>query len=132
MFLINKNDKLVINKISIKYNKYHNIYNLFYKLNYIKCNSISININITNFIKYNNLYYLEINDFETLKLLYKIETHLKKYILFFSIILYKNNKKYIICNNIYNKDIVNMSNLNISIKKIINKKYSYVPIIYIL
>ena len=62
MYLINKNDKLIIDKIYIKYNRVYNIYNLYYSTNYIKCNSISLNIKFKNYIKTGHLYYIIITD----------------------------------------------------------------------
>ena len=50
MYLINKNDELIIDKIYIKYNRNYNIYNLCYSTNYIKCNGISLNIKFNNYI----------------------------------------------------------------------------------
>jgi len=132
MYLINKNDKLNIVKLYIRYNKYYNFYNLCYSTKYIKCNSISLNIKFKNYIKNGYLYHLVIEDYDTLKLLYEIESHIQKYINLFNIIRNEKKIKYIICNNIYNKDLRNMENINIVIKNIKFINYNYVPIINII
>ena len=70
MYLINKNDKLIIDKIYIKHNRVYNIYNLYYSTNYIKCNGISLNIKFKNYVKIGYLYRIIIDDINILKLLY--------------------------------------------------------------
>lgn len=132
MYLINKNDKLVIDKIYTKYNQTYNIYHLYYFTNYIKCNGISLNIKFNNYIKTGYLYRIIINDDTILKLLYDIQIHIQKYVNLFQIIRNEKNIKYIICNNIYNKDLRNLENINIYIKNIKFINYNYVPIINII
>ena len=132
MYLINKNDKLIIEKIYIKYNQTYNIYNLYYSTNYIKCNGISLNIKFNNYIKFGYLYHIIIDDNNILKLLYNIQIHIQKYVNLFQIIRNEKNMKYIICNNIYNKDLKNLENINIYIKNIKFINYNYVPIINII
>ena len=132
MYLINKNDELIIDKIYTKYNRNYNIYNLCYSTNYIKCNGISLNIKFKNYIKTGYLYYIVVDDDKILKLLYNIQTHIQKYVNLFQIIRNEKNIKYIICNNIYNKDLRNLENINIYIKNIKFINYNYVPIINII
>ena len=132
MYLINKNDKLIIEKIYIKYNKTYNIYNLYYFTNYIKCNGISLNLKFKNYIKIGYLYHIIIDDNNILKLLYDIQSYIQKYINLFQIIRNEKNIKYIICNNIYDKDLRNLENINIYIKNIKFINYNYVPIINII
>ena len=132
MYLINKNDKLIIEKIYIKYNRVYNIYNLCYTTNYIKCNGISLNIKFNNYIKTGYLYRIIVTDDKILKLLYDIQTHIQKYVNLFQIIRNEKSIKYIICNNIYNKDLRNLENINIYIKNIKFINYNYVPIINII
>ena len=132
MYLINKNDKLIIEKIYIKYNRVYNIYNLCYTTNYIKCNGISLNIKFNNYIKTGYLYRIIVTDDKILKLLYDIQTHIQKYVNLFQIIRNEKSIKYIICNNIYNKDLRNTENINIYIKNIKFINYNYVPIINII
>jgi len=132
MYLIYKNDKLIIDNIYIKYNHTYNIYNLCYFTNYIKCNGISLNIKFNNYIKTGYLYHIIINDNNILKLLYDIQTHIQKYINLFQIVRNEKTIKYIICNNIYNKDLRNLENINIYIKNIKFINYNYVPIINII
>ena len=107
MYLINKNDKLIIEKIYIKHNKTYTIYNLYYSTNYIKCNGISLNIKFKNYVKIGYLYRIIITDDKILKLLYDIQTHIQKYVNLFQLVRNEKNIKYIICNNIYNKDLRN-------------------------
>lgn len=132
MHLINKNDKLIIDKIYIKYNRNYNIYNLYYSTNYIKCNGISLNIKFNNYIKTGYLYHIVVDDDKILKLLYDIQIHIQKYVNLFQIIRNEKNIKYIICNNIYNKDLRNLENIDIYIKNIKFINYNYVPIINII
>lgn len=132
MYLINKNDKLIIDNIYIKYNKTYNIYNLYYFTNYIKCNGISFNIKFNNYIKTGYLYRIVITDDKILKLLYDIQIHIQKYVNLFQIIRNEKSIKYIICNNIYNKDLRNLENISINIKNIKFINYNYVPIINII
>ena len=66
MYLINKNDKLIIDKIYIKHNRVYNIYNLYYSTNYIKCNGISLNIKFKNYVKIGYLYRIIIDDINIL------------------------------------------------------------------
>lgn len=132
MYLINKNDKLIIEKIYIKYNQVYNIYNLYYSTNYIKCNGISLNIKFKNYIKFGYLYHIIIDDNNILKLLYDIQTFIQKYVNLFQIVRNEKNIKYIICNNIYNKDLRNLENIDIYIKNIKFINYNYVPIINII
>ena len=132
MYLINKNDKLIVDKIYIKYNRVYNIYNLYYSTNYIKCNGISLNIKFNNYFKTGYLYRIIVTDDKILKILYDIQTHIQKYINLFQIIRNEKNIKYIICNNIYNKDLRKLKNINIYIKNIKFINYNYVPIINII
>ena len=132
MYLINKNDKLILDKIYIKYNTVYNIYNLCYSTNYIKCNGISFNIKFNNYIKSGYLYRIVITDDKILKLLYDIQIHIQKYVNLFQIIRNEKSIKYIICNNIYNKDLRNLENISIYIKNIKFINYNYVPIINII
>jgi hypothetical protein len=132
MYLINKNDKIVIDKIYIKYNIKYNIYNLYYSTPYIKCNGISLNLKFKNYIKNNNLYHIIIEDDKTLKSLHNIQTYIQKYVNLFYLLRNTKNIKYIICNNIYNKDLRNKENINIYIKNIKFINYNYVPIINII
>lgn len=132
MYLINKNDKLIIDKIYIKYNIKYNIYNLYYSTPYIKSNGISLNIKFKNYIKNNNLYHIVIEDDKTFKILYDIQTYIQKYVNSFHLVRDTKNIKYIICNNIYNKDLRNKENINIYIKNIKFINYNYVPIINII
>lgn len=132
MYLINKNDKLIIDKIYIKYNHTYNIYNLCYFTNYIKCNGISLNIKFNNYIKTGYLYHIIITDDKILKLLYDIQIHIQKHVNLFQIIRNEKSIKYIICNNIYNRDLRNLENISIYIKNIKFINYNYVPIINII
>lgn len=132
MYLLNKNEKININKIHIKYNKIYNIYNLYYTTNYIKCNGICITIKFKTYIKIGYLYYIIIDDDNILKLLFNIESYIQKYIKFFNIIHYKNNDKYIICNNINNKNLKNIKEINIYLKNIKYINYNYIPKINII
>ena len=65
MYLLNIKKKLIIDKIHIKYNKIYNLYNIYYKTDYIKCIGISIDIKIKKYKKINHLYYIIIDDLET-------------------------------------------------------------------
>jgi len=132
MYLINKNDELIIDKIYIKYNRNYNIYNLCYSTNYIKCNGISLNIKFNNYIKTGYLYHIVLTDDKILKLLYDIQTHIQKYVNLFQLVRNEKTIKYIICNNIYNKDLRNLENIDIYIKNIKFINYNYVPIINII
>lgn len=132
MYLINKNDKIILDKIYIKYNIKYNIYNLYYSTPYIKCNGISLNLKFKNYIKNNNLYHIIIEDDKTLKSLHNIQTYIQKYVNLFYLLRNTKNIKYIICNNIYNKDLRNKENINIYIKNIKFINYNYVPIINII
>ena len=132
MYLINKNDKLIIDKIYIYYNKIYKIYNINYNLLYIKCNGICFNIKFKNYVKIGYLYRIIIDDDNILKLLYDIQIHIQKFINLFQIIRYEKNIKYIVCNNIYNKDLRNLENIDIYIKNIKFINYNYVPIINII
>ena len=132
MYLINKNDELVIDKIYIKYNRNYNIYNLCYSTNYIKCNGISLNIKFNNYIKTGYLYRIIITDDKILNLLYNIQSHIQKYVNLFQLVRNEKTIKYIICNNIYDKDLRNLENINIYIKNIKFINYNYVPIINII
>lgn len=132
MHLINKNDKIILDKIYIKYNIKYNIYNLYYSTPYIKCNGISLNLKFKNYIKNNNLYHIIIEDDKTLKSLHNIQTYIQKYVNLFYLLRNTKNIKYIICNNIYNKDLRNLENINIYIKNIKFINYNYVPIINII
>jgi len=132
MYLVNKNDNLIIEKIYIKYNHTYNIYNLCYFTNYIKCNGISLNIKFKNYVKIGYLYRIIIDDNNILKLLYDIQIHIQKYVNLFQVIRNEKSIKYIICNNIYDKDLRNLENINIYIKNIKFINYNYVPIINII
>jgi hypothetical protein len=132
MYLLNKKEKLIIDKIHIKYNKIYNLYNIFYKTEYIKCIGISIDIKIKKYKKINHLYYINIDDLETLKILYDIEKYIQNFVNLFNIIRYDKKEKYIICNSIDNKNLTNVENITIYMKNIKYKNYNYVPIFYIL
>ena len=132
MYLLNKKDRLIIDKIHIKYNKIYNIYNIYYKTEYIKCIGISIDIKIKKYKKIDYLYYIIIDDLETLKILYNIEKYIQNSINLFNIIRYEKKEKYIICNSIEYKNLENVENITIYIKNIKYKNHNYVPIFYIL
>ena len=125
--LINNLNK---SKIDIKYNAYKNIYKIYYENEYIKLIGITIEIKIDNYKKYNNLYYLFIDDIETLKILNNIESVFQQNI---SCNLFKNkskHQKYIICNSETN--INDNKNINIHISKLKYIYNNYVPIINII
>ena len=108
MYLINKNDKLIIEKIYIKYNQTYNIYNLYYSTNYIKCNGISLNIKFNNYIKFGYLYHIIIDDNNILKLLYNIQIHIQKYVNLFQIIRNEKNidESHVSFNSLVDKETI--------------------------
>jgi len=125
--LINNLNK---SNIDIRYNSYDNIYKIYYEIKYIKLIGITINIKIDHYKKYHNLYYLFIDDIETLKILNNIQSVFQKNI---SCNLFKNknkHQKYIICNS--EKEIDDNDNINIHISKLKYIYNNYVPIINII
>lgn len=126
--LINNLNKSMID---IRYNSYNNIYKIYYETEYIKLIGITININIDHYKKYNNLYYLFIEDIETLEILKNIENVFQKNI---SCNLFRNkskHEKYIICNSETDMNDIN-DNINIHISKLKYIYNNYVPIINII
>mgnify|MGYP006138618987 FL=1 len=115
--------------IFIKYSKLYNYYKLYYNCEYIKLNGIIINIKINNYKRYNNLYYVYLNDPESIKNIYNIECLIMKNIPT-NILRTENNKKYIICNSLY--DINDKKEININISKLKYINNILVPIINII
>lgn len=132
MYLLNKKDRLIIDNILIKYNKIYNLYNIYYKTDYIKCIGISIDIKIKKYKKINHLYYIIIDDLESLKILYTIEKYIQNYVNLFNLIRHEKKENYIICNSIEYKNLDNLKNITIYMKNIKYKNHNYVPIFYIL
>ena len=115
--------------IFIKYSKLYNYYKLYYYCEYIKLNGIIINIKIKNYKRYNNLYYVYLNDPESIKKIYNIECLIMKNIPT-NILRTENNKNYIICNSLY--DINDKKEININISKLKYINNILVPIINII
>ena len=131
MYLVLKNNKLNTKNIVISYKKKYNNYIVNYKEKYLKINGIALNIDYNKYTIINNLYYIFINNKETLDLLHNIEHQIQKYIIFFYILRKNKNETYIICNNYKNINI-NNNNININIKNIKYLNNNYVPIINII
>ena len=130
MYALLKNN-IDINNIIYYYNIQYNFYKIYYDLKYIKLLGITLNIKIDYYNINNNLFYLYIKDKYSLNKLYDLEKYFKNKITNFYFI-HENNKKenYIICKN--NQNIINFTDINIIIKKIIYKYNLYVPIINII
>tara|TARA_B100000902_G_C27217729_1_gene867937 strand:+ start:240 stop:644 length:405 start_codon:yes stop_codon:yes gene_type:complete len=134
MYLIIRKNKFNIYNIVIIYNKKFNKYIINYKEKYLKINGLPLNINCNKYKIINNLYYLYIDNKDTLNLLYDIERYIQKYIHFFTIIRNDFKKKYIICNNFNDikLDDIKLDDINININYIKYINYNYVPIINII
>ena len=131
MNLVLKN--ININNIIIDYTSYK-FYKIYYKTDYTKTTGITISINVKNIKKYlyNYLYYIIIEDKNTLDTLINLGNYINKQVDNFSILRKNKNVYYIICKYIYSKNINNLINIDINIKYIKYLNYKYVPIIYII
>ena len=128
MYLILKSNFDVNNISLINKNPFN--YNIIYNLNYVIILGISITIPVFKVKKYNNLFFLYINNLDIIKKLLEIEEYINSIINNF-ILLRGNNKEYFIIIKNYKGDY-NICNVNISINKIILQGNKYIPIINII
>ena len=129
MHVLLKND-VDIKKISIYFNQNYNFYKIYYNLEYIKLLGIPINIKIHHSSHKDDLFFIYINNLDTLNSLYAIENLFQSSISCFNLIRYLNGNKYIICRNANHIQI--KDNINILINKIKYINGCYVPIINII
>ena len=128
MYLVLNSKSININNINLVKNK--SVYIIKYEVPFYKMYGLCFPIKIKNYINYNNLQYIYINDINTISLLKDISEYISVIIRDFKLLrVDKYNNYYLIISKIFK---INSNNIIINIKYIKYLNNKYIPIIHII